>query len=63
VTRTPGGLLVRMFRSAADAGTVTVEHLGAPARGFVVDLRGRPIERFEHALTMRPWQIITLQLA
>jgi hypothetical protein len=63
VLRTPGGLVVRVFRSAPDEGPVTIEHEGAPARGFVVDLRGRPVGPFEGEVTLRPWQIATLQLA
>ncbi len=62
VQRGPGGLVVRVFRTAADAGTVTLEHEGIPARGFVVDLRGRPISAFEGDLELRPFEIATLQL-
>ena len=36
---------------------------GAPARGFVVDLRGRPVAPFEGELVLNPWQIATVQLA
>ena len=60
--RVPGGLVLRMFRTEPAEGTVTIEHDGAPARGYVVDLRGRPADRFEHEITMRPWEITTLQL-
>ncbi len=61
--RVPGGLVLRVFRTAADEGPVTIEHEGAPARGFVVDLRGRPVMPFEGELVLRPWQIATVQLA
>ena len=43
----PAGSTVRVFRTAADAGAVTIEHEGAPARGWVVDLAGRPVAPFE----------------
>jgi hypothetical protein len=49
-------------RTAADTGPVRVEHQGAPARGWVVDLRGRPLMPFEGDVELRPWQIATLHL-
>jgi alpha-mannosidase len=63
VHRVPGGLVVRVFRTAADAGPVAVEHAGVPARGHVVDLRGRPVAPFEGSIELRPFEIATLQLA
>jgi mannosylglycerate hydrolase len=63
VLRVPGGLVLRIFRTEAEAGRVTIEHEGAPARGFVVDLRGRPVAPFEGELVLHPWQIATVQLA
>ncbi|HEY5171117.1 MAG TPA: glycoside hydrolase family 38 C-terminal domain-containing protein, partial [Acidimicrobiia bacterium] len=62
VQRVPGGLVVRVLRTAADTGTVTLEHEGVAARGFVVDLRGTPISSFEGALELRPFEIATLRL-
>ena len=62
VQRVPGGLVVRVFRTAADTGPVTFEHEGIPARGFVVDLRGQPIAAFEGDLELRPFEIATLRL-
>ncbi len=53
---------MRVFRTAAGDGPVTIEHEGAPARGFAVDLRGRPVAPFEGEFTLRPWQLATLQL-
>jgi hypothetical protein len=41
---------------------VRVTYAGAPARGWVVDLRGLPVEPFEGGVTLRPWQIATLRL-
>jgi hypothetical protein len=62
VLRTPGGLVVRVFRTDQGTGPVTVEHDGAPARGWIVDLRGRPTAPFESTVDLSPWQIATLQL-
>ena len=58
----PGGLVVRVFRTAADAGPVTIEHEGVPARGWIVDLRGRPVAAFEGAVELRPFEIASLRL-
>ena len=44
-------------------GPVTIEHEGAPARGWVIDLAGRPVAPFEGEVELRPWQLATLQLA
>jgi mannosylglycerate hydrolase len=61
--RVPGGLAVRVFRTAADAGQVTIEHEGVPARGHLVDLRGTPVTSFEGGVELRPFEIATLQIA
>jgi hypothetical protein len=58
VRRHPGGLEVRVFNPTSDYTTVTVEGRW----GWVVDLRGRPVELFEGHLDLRPWQIVTLHL-
>jgi alpha-mannosidase len=63
VHRVPGGLVVRVFRTAADVGRVAVEHEGVAARGHVVDLRGRPLTPFEGSVELRPFEIATLRLA
>jgi len=41
---------------------VSIEHDGAPARGWVIDLRGRPVVAFAGIVDLRPWEICTLQL-
>ena len=63
VVRSPGGLVVRVFRTDPDAGPVAIEHEGAPARGWIIDLQGRPVAPFEGSVELRPWEICTLQLA
>jgi hypothetical protein len=62
VLRDRGRLVVRVFRTAADAGPVTIEHEGAPARGWVVDLRGNRVAEFDGSVDLRPWQLGTVEL-
>jgi alpha-mannosidase len=61
--RTPGGLVLRVFRTDAGEGPVTVERNGAPARGHIVDLRGNPVSSFEGEVTLHEWQLATLHLS
>jgi hypothetical protein len=62
VLRESGGLVVRVFNPSPDPATAVVERDGTPATGWTVDLVGRPQERFEAALELRPWEIATLRL-
>jgi len=62
VLRDEHGLVVRVFRTAAEPGPVTVEHEGAPARGWVIDLRGNRLAPFDGSVDLRPWEICTLLL-
>jgi hypothetical protein len=63
VVRSPGGSLsLRVFRTAPERGPVRVTFDGAPTRGYVVDLRGRPLRRFDGETELGPWEIATLQL-
>ncbi len=59
VRRVPGGLLVRVFNPGAAASRVG---LGGRS-GWLVDLRGRPLEPVEDAFDLRPFGIATLHLA
>ena len=63
VVREAGALTVRVFNATPGPSTVTVEHRGAPARGWVVDLLGRPRAGFEGAAPLGPWEIATLRLS
>jgi hypothetical protein len=63
VVREAGALTVRVFNAAPTGSTVTVEHRGAPARGWVVDLLGRPLASFEGGVPLRGWEIATLRLS
>jgi alpha-mannosidase len=62
VLREPGGLLARVFNPSPDPSTAAVEQDGAPVTGWTVDLVGRPVERFEGAVELRPWEIATLRI-
>jgi hypothetical protein len=62
VLRSPGGIVVRVFRTDPGAGPVAIEHDGTPARGWIIDLQGRPVAPFEGDVHLRPWEICTLQL-
>ncbi len=62
VLREPGGLLARVFNPSPEPSTAAVEQDGAPVTGWTVDLVGRPLERFEGAVELRPWEIATLRI-
>jgi alpha-mannosidase len=62
VHREPGGLVVRVYNPGASETTVDVERDEAPARGWLVDLRGRPLERFEGSFALRAAGIATVRL-
>jgi hypothetical protein len=56
--RVAGRLEVRVFNPSADTTTVTIDG----RRGWLVDLRGRPVEPFEARFTLAPWRIATVVL-
>jgi alpha-mannosidase len=62
VLRERGQLVVRVFRTAAEPGPVAIEQEGAPARGWVADLRGNRLTPFDGVVDLRPWEICTLVL-
>ncbi|MBW3556311.1 MAG: alpha-mannosidase [Actinobacteria bacterium] len=57
--RTSGGIELRVFNPTPEPATVRV----AGRRGWLVDLRGRPLEPFEEAFPLGPWRIATAHLA
>lgn len=59
VVREGGQLLVRVFNPTAAPATVTIDG----RRGWLLDLRGRPLRPFESAFDLGPWQIATAALA
>jgi alpha-mannosidase len=62
VLREAGALTVRMFRASDDAGAVGISLGGVPARGWLVDLRGRPVEPFEGTMEIGAWEIATVRI-
>jgi alpha-mannosidase len=62
VQRDAGGVTVRLFNPLAGEVTASLDHNGAPAAGWVVDLLGAPLEAFDGKLDLRPAEIVTLRL-
>lgn len=62
VLRDHGALVVRMVRATAEAGFVALWWDGAPARGWLVDLTGRPLAELDGGLPLEPWQIATVRI-
>jgi FtsP/CotA-like multicopper oxidase with cupredoxin domain len=56
--RAPGGLELRVFNPSSEPTTVRVEG----RRGWIVDLRGRPLEPFEGGFELAPWRIATARI-
>ncbi|MGZ6953056.1 MAG: glycoside hydrolase family 38 C-terminal domain-containing protein, partial [Acidimicrobiia bacterium] len=60
--REPGGRVVRVYNPGSAETEVEVEVDETPARGWLVDLRGRPLERFEGSFALRGGGIATARL-
>ena len=58
ITREAGAVQVRVFNPSAEATTVTIDG----RHGWLLDLRGRPVEAFEGQFDLGPWQIATATL-
>jgi alpha-mannosidase len=58
ITREAGQLLVRVFNPTPDPVTATIDG----RRGWLLDLRGRPLQPFESRFELQPWQIATASL-
>ena len=61
VVRDGIGLVVRVFNASPEPSVATIERDG-PVQGWIVDLLGRPVARFEGTIDLRPWEIATLRL-
>ncbi|HEY3000678.1 MAG TPA: hypothetical protein VGJ43_18990, partial [Acidimicrobiales bacterium] len=59
VVREGGGLVMRVFNPSDAPTTVTV----GGRRGWLVDLRGRPLAPFEGSFALRPRGIATAAIA
>jgi hypothetical protein len=59
VVREGGALTVRVFNPRDEPAEVRIDG----RRGWLVDLRGRPVAPFEGSFTMRPWGIATAALS
>jgi mannosylglycerate hydrolase len=59
VVREGRGLTVRVFNPRDEQADVTIDG----RRGWLVDLRGRPVAPFEGSFTLGPWRIATAALA
>jgi hypothetical protein len=59
VLRDAGRLTVRVFNPTDEPVTVRV----AEHEGWLMDLRGRPVERFDQEFELAPWRIATAQLS
>ena len=59
LTREAGSLRLRVFNPTERPTVVTLEE----QRGWLLDLRGRPIRAFEGSFELGPWQIATAALA
>jgi mannosylglycerate hydrolase len=62
VLRDQGALVVRMFRARDEGGWAGVRCNGAPARGWLVDLTGRPLAEFDGGVPLAPWEIATVRI-
>jgi hypothetical protein len=58
IVREAGQLHVRVFNPSDEATTVTIDG----RRGWLIDLRGRPLRPFEGQFELTPWQIATATL-
>ena len=61
VLREGDDLVVRVFNPAPEPSTASIVLNGTPARGTIVDLRGRPTGKVDGTLRLRPWEIATVR--
>ena len=58
IVREAGQLVVRVFNPSAEPTTVTIDGRS----GWLVDLRGRPLQPFEGSFDLKPWQITSVNV-
>jgi len=58
IVRRAGALEVRVFNPSASPTTVDLDGRS----GWLIDLRGRPLEPFEGGFALRPWAIATARI-
>jgi hypothetical protein len=58
LVRRGGALEVRVFNPSGHDTVVTIDE----RTGWLVDLRGRPVEPFDGSFSLRPWGIATVRL-
>ena len=58
VVRRGGALEVRVFNAGDQEASVSIDG----RRGWLVDLRGRPLAPFDGSFPLRPWGIATARL-
>ena len=58
IVREAGQLVVRVFNPSAEPATVRIDG----REGWLLDLRGRPLQPFEGSFDLKPWQIATVNL-
>ena len=59
IVREAGAVHVRVFNPTGETVTVSI----GGRRGWLLDLRGRPLRAFEGSFELTPWQIATAALA
>lgn len=58
-----GSLVLRVFNPAAEpVRTLVSDSDGKAVRGWTVDLRGRPLERFDGTLVVEPARFATVMV-
>jgi alpha-mannosidase len=58
IVREAGQLVVRVFNPTPEPTTVTIDGRS----GWLVDLRGRPLQPFEGSFDLKPWQITSVNV-
>jgi 2-O-(6-phospho-alpha-D-mannosyl)-D-glycerate hydrolase len=62
VQRDGDAVVVRVFNASPEAASATIDLHGQPARGWLVDLIGRPLGQLDGSFPLRPWEIVTVRI-